>query len=145
MKRLALIVLTLVFLSPGASEAATEKSPFVTTGFGWCMISDRGGIGCSSPAIPSVTDGYAGIRRRGRAFLGDVGNPLTKRPLPMPKRLRNGDRWVKRGVTCRWRQGKLTCRNRSGHGFWLTKRAYRVFGPASISDGSDTQHLSAGR
>lgn len=122
-----LFALTLALLIPASSDAKTHRAPMVTTAFGWCMIKDGGGIGCASPAIPSVTDGYAWMRRRGKVRLGDTGNPITKKPLRPPfPRLRKGDRWVKRGVTCRMMRG-LKCWNRAGHGFKLTRRQFRIW------------------
>jgi hypothetical protein len=123
---LPLVLLTLVAL-PASAEGKTYRSSYVITPTGWCMIKDGGGVGCSSPSIPAMTDGYAWMKRRGKVQLGDTGNPITKRPLKPPfPRLRKGDRWIKRGITCRIQRG-LKCRNRAGHGFRLTNRSYRIW------------------
>lgn len=130
MKKLTLGILVGLMLMAGGSsvaEGATYKSDMVTTAFGWCMIKSGGGIGCSSPAIPSMTDGYAWMRKRGKVSLGDTGNPITTKPLKPPfPHLRRGDRWVKRGITCLSSRG-VKCWNRAGHGFRLTKGDFRVW------------------
>ncbi|HEY7421272.1 MAG TPA: DUF6636 domain-containing protein [Gaiellaceae bacterium] len=46
--------------------------------------------------------------------------------LPSSRVLRYGSRWTHAGITCRSRTRGLTCRNRAGHGFFLSRRhSYR--------------------
>jgi hypothetical protein len=130
-KAISILILGLAFLAAPSAQAKTVRSQVALAPTGTCMISAAGGIGCFGDAVPaSYTDGYLWLRKRGKALIREAGGllaPVTSRPV----RLRNGDRWVKRGIKCRWQRGRLTCRNRSGHGFWLTKRAYRVLPPAA--------------
>ncbi|HTU14221.1 MAG TPA: hypothetical protein VMF31_03415 [Solirubrobacterales bacterium] len=125
-----LLLSALLVLSTSAvAEAKTYRANMVIAPTGWCMIKAGGGIGCSSPAIPAMTDGYAWIRKQGRTHLGDTGNlisPVSSELPSNPPQLRRGDRWNKRGVRCRVIPGGIKCSN-GKHGFRLKKRGYRVW------------------
>jgi hypothetical protein len=64
-----------------------------------------------------------GMTVRGKAHpvcAGDTGyNPLS--PI-----LRYGHRWKHGGFTCHSRRKGLTCSNRAGHGFFLSRKRWRV-------------------
>lgn len=127
MKRLLPTALMLALLFAGAAEARTVRADVVIAPTGTCMIRAGGGIGCFGDAVPAkYTDGYIWIRRAGRARLSESGGTLAP-TTGAPKRLGRGDRWVKRGVICRWGSGAMTCRNRQGRGFRLTRKSYRVW------------------
>ena len=51
-----------------------------------------------------------------------VGNIATEVPV-----LAYGRSWSSEGFRCRSRRSGLTCRNQSGHGFFLSKQAQRIF------------------
>ncbi len=128
MKRWPFIALLVILIPVGHAEAKTYRSNMITTGFGWCMIKAGGGIGCSSPAIPAVTDGYAYLYRRGRTHYGDTGDlisPSWVQPTN-PPRLGKRDYWIKRGIVC-YRYRGIECWNKGRHGFVLTRRHYRDF------------------
>lgn len=64
-----------------------------------------------------------GMTVRGKAHpvcVGDTGyNPLS--PI-----LRYGHRWKHRGFTCHSKRKGLTCSNRAGHGFFLSRKHWSV-------------------
>jgi len=63
------------------------------------------------------------MRPSGRVWVGFVAaNVATDVPV-----LKYGKTWVSHGVRCTSRQSGLTCRNRSGHGFFLSHGSQRVF------------------
>lgn len=117
----------LALLLAGPAEAKTYRGPIVQVPTGICMIKADGGVGCFGRAVPAeFTDGYLWMRKHGRVHHGDSGGslaPISDRPV----RLRPGDRWVKRRIRCRVIQGGVQCQNRSGHGFRLRIRRYRVW------------------
>jgi hypothetical protein len=105
------------FLTPSGNIACnvgrlgpTTRSPF--------------GIGC---AVFSKTTA-AGIgtwwmRRTGPAASGYIqANPATEYP-----KLAYGRRYTWHGITCASAATGLTCRNASGHGFFLSRQRQRVF------------------
>jgi hypothetical protein len=63
------------------------------------------------------------MHTRGRAASGYVqANPATEYP-----KLGYGRRYTWRGITCVSATTGLTCRNASGHGFFLSRRRQRIF------------------
>jgi len=65
--------------------------------------------------------GYADIARRGRAKVGTAcigGLPFA---FDGARTLRYGKSVTHRGITCTSRKSGLRCRNRSGHGFRLSR------------------------
>jgi hypothetical protein len=59
----------------------------------------------------------------GRAHVAFVvANIATEVPV-----LRYGRTWSWRGIQCTSRRAGLTCRNRSGHGWFLSRRWQRIF------------------
>lgn len=130
MKRFILAVTLLVALCVIPAEAKVFKTNYTTSPAGWCSIKAGGGIGCESAAIPAFTDGFAWVRKRGRAHLGDTGDLIAPTwsiaSSGNAARLRPGDRWNKRGIRCRAIAGGIKCSN-GQHGFKLMKRSYRLF------------------
>jgi hypothetical protein len=47
--------------------------------------------------------------------------------LPHARVLRYGQRWQGGAFSCMSRRTGLTCRNRSRHGFFLSRTSWRVF------------------
>lgn len=127
MKRHALVLAVAALLLAPSAEAATSRAPIVQVPTGICMIHANGGIGCFGTVVPARwTDGYLHLRKRGKVRMGDAGGllaPVSSRP----KRLRKGDRWVKRGVRCRVISGGVKCQNRARRGFRLRKQNYRTW------------------
>ena len=81
-------------------------------------------IGC---AVYSLTDkrGLATwwMKATGPALSGRFqANPATEYP-----KLGYGRRYTWRGITCVSATTGLTCRNASGHGFFLSRRRQRIF------------------
>jgi hypothetical protein len=60
----------------------------------------------------------------GRAAAQCAGDTVADRRLPV---LGYGSTWRRGRFTCVSRRPGLTCRNRSGHGFFLSRGAWRVF------------------
>ena len=64
-----------------------------------------------------------GLRTRGKASVVCTSGAIN---FPPQRTLRYGAAWRPPGFTCRSRRKGLTCRNRSGHGFFLSRaRSYR--------------------
>jgi hypothetical protein len=63
------------------------------------------------------------MKPTGRANVRNVvANIATEVPV-----LRYGRTWRWRGIACTSRRAGLTCRNRSGHGFFLSRARQRIF------------------
>lgn len=63
------------------------------------------------------------MRPRGRSTVVCAGDTAVDRRA---KALRYGSKWLRGGFTCTSRKIGLRCRNRSGHGFFLSRaHAYR--------------------
>ena len=63
------------------------------------------------------------MRVTGRVQVGRViGDPATDYP-----KLRYGRTWTWHGIRCKSERRGLTCRNRSAHGFFLSRGSQRVF------------------
>ena len=85
---------------------------------------------CSAKGIPRPSTGHQGgdpfvvLGRKGRAQLV----LLSQREFPEgnPRTLRNGTVWNRGGVKCTVFR-KVTCTNRSGHGFMIGNGKYRSF------------------
>lgn len=60
----------------------------------------------------------------GRAAAECAGDTVADQRLPV---LRYGSTWRRGRFTCVSRRSGLTCRNRSGRGFFLSRGAWRVF------------------
>jgi hypothetical protein len=60
---------------------------------------------------------------KGRSSVVCAGDTVVNRRAPA---LRYGSKWSRAGFTCTSRKSGLRCRNRSGHGFFLSRaRSYR--------------------
>jgi hypothetical protein len=82
-------------------------------------------IGCAVYSRTSPSRGLATwwMRTTGRAQLGYIlADPATDYP-----KLAYGRRYAWHGVTCASASTGLTCRNRSGHGFFLSRERQRIF------------------
>jgi hypothetical protein len=64
------------------------------------------------------------LRRHGRAHALCHGDTVLDAHARV---LRYGRRWQRAGLTCTSRRSGLTCRNRAGHGFRLSRQAQRRF------------------
>ena len=120
----ALLVTVVGLSSTSSAVGKTYRTGMVSHPYGWCMISDEGGIGCNGDALPGITDGYFHLTRKGRPTLKENGGVITAKPIGRPGNMRRGDRWAKRGVACRLKRG-LVCRAPSGHGFKIWRYGYR--------------------
>ena len=128
-KRLAATTFVLFAIVAGSADARAVDSDVIIAPTGACMISDLGGgIACFGEAVPSTyTDGYLGLRRSGKTYLGEAGGMLTGSPDAWDTpRVHRGDRWNRRGVRCRVIPGGIKCFN-GRHGFRLKKHGYRTF------------------
>jgi len=100
-------------------------------------------IGCAYNASPTflrcdVRSGLKPVPRR-KCELDWTGLEMgpTRRPtpscagdtamLPNAPVLRYGSTWRKGGFACRSRTTGLRCTNRAGHGFTLSRQAWRIF------------------
>jgi hypothetical protein len=64
------------------------------------------------------------MRPTGRAWHRAVAANIETEGL---HRLAYGRSWARLGITCTSRAVGLTCRNRSGHGFFLSRERQRIF------------------
>ena len=80
------------------------------------------------PAHPSscTVDYGQGVElsRRGRAKYVCAGDTVLGLNVPT---LRYGQTWSRGGVTCTSRSTGLTCRNKSGRGFFMSRERTRLF------------------
>ena len=94
--------------------------------------SPSGGIHCraSGDALlctvltPRYSNGAFGTVDQRSASVGPVDEPGTGDPKTV---LHYGQRWHRRGLSCTMRKSGITCRNRRGHGFFLSKATQRAF------------------
>jgi hypothetical protein len=132
---LALTVVAAASLAAAAS-AADVPVPVVEAGF----VTPSGNIACNaghqyrtsrallsctvfSLARPSRGQRIWSLFVRGRPLVGwIVGNAATDLPT-----LGYGRQWAWRGFRCMSARRGLTCRNRSGHGFFLSRQSQRLF------------------
>jgi hypothetical protein len=66
----------------------------------------------------------ASMAPRGKAGPTCAGDTVYDRSAPV---LAYGKSWFYGGITCASRATGLTCRNRDGHGFFLSRQSWRVF------------------
>lgn len=80
------------------------------------------------PKPAACTEGVWGravsARPRGRAGVGCIGDTVIEPRAPV---LAYGQRWRRGGFTCRSRVSGLTCTNRDGHGWFLSRERSRLF------------------
>lgn len=128
-----LVALALVFAPAAKFPGLLVQGGFTTpSGNIACNVGRLGpgtkgplGIGCS---VYSKTDPKRGLSAwwmatSGRARFGYIqANPATDYP-----KLGYGRSYSWHGIRCSSASTGLTCRNRSGHGFFLSRERQRVF------------------
>jgi hypothetical protein len=130
MIRLVVVLASLVVVG----AAAAVPTPIVETGF----MTPSGNIACNagtnsgkkllactlfSSGTPNKGNRIWAMFVRGRVQVGFVkGDPATDYP-----KLSYGRTWTWHAIKCRSTRTGLTCRNRSGHGFFLSRGSQRVF------------------
>ncbi len=131
------LILTTIALLAGAAPAFGASSP----GF----RSPSGNIVCAQNEVAVDCDLRAttnGRPPRPPSCLFDYGYRYRIYPgLPRGRRLCTSDAlddtglptlgygrsWTRAGITCASRRSGVTCRNRAGHGFFLSRARQRVF------------------
>jgi hypothetical protein len=109
--------------SPGPRD---QPRPFLE-----CVI--RSGLKPAPPRRPCAEGGYAGDRvhmfATGRTYVPScAGDPGAAVGLKLGARvLGYGKTWSGGGLSCRSAFTGLTCRNKSGHGFFLSRARWRRF------------------
>jgi len=140
MYRLSLIVAVVPPSPPSCSDRRRPRStaPFKTPSGNIVCGYGGGSIGCGiktglKPAPKNTCHDldYSGkrmsVRTTGTAVIdlcaGDPGPFLLEAKAPV---LAYGSKWRGGGITCASRRSGLTCTNRSGHGFFMSRtRSYR--------------------
>jgi hypothetical protein len=127
------VVLALAFAAPAQAFLLQFRTPTANIG---CVFSSEPGskgpyLRCDilsglKPKPRRACDldltGFA-MNPRGRAAVVCAGDTAVDRRA---KVLRYGARWSRGGFTCTSRRTGLRCRNRSGHGFFLSRaHSYR--------------------
>ena len=109
-------------------------APIVKTGF----LTPTGNVDCNAgpadgrPVIACTVFSEASPTRGQRVWAMGVtgrvvvGYLLANAATDLP-RLGYGRPWRWRGIVCRSALGGLTCENREGHGFFLSRSSQRVF------------------
>jgi hypothetical protein len=118
------------FKTPSGNIVCYHSSPDDRPVFIACGI--KSGLKPAPPRRPCSEGGYAGDRvtmtATGRvevpACAGDPGAMVGAPTAPV---LGYGKTWSGGGISCRSTFAGLTCRNRSGHGFFLSRVRYRIF------------------
>ena len=97
---------------------------FMECGIKSGLVGARASTGCK-PGDSGQNRVYVPARGRGALTLcaGDPG-PFLYVHAPV---LRYGQAWRGGGITCTSARSGLTCRNRGGHGFFLSRQHWRVF------------------
>ena len=108
--------------SPGPVD---RPVPFIGCGI-------KSGLKPAPPRRPCSEGGYAGDRvimtATGRVTVpACAGDPGALVGAPTARVLGYGKTWSGDGISCRSTFAGLTCRNRSGHGFFLSRARYRTF------------------
>jgi hypothetical protein len=95
-------------------------------GYVRCDIRDRTWSTRRPSGCPRHSDYGQGLylRERGRRGRVVCAGDTT---LGVGRRLAYGHRIRRFGITCTSTQRGMTCRNRRGHGFFLSRRGYRLF------------------
>ena len=130
MVRLLIVLVALV----AVGSAAAVPTPIVQTGF----VTPSGNIVCNagtnsgkkllactliSSGTPHKGNKVWAMFVRGGVQVGFVmGDPATDYP-----KLAYGRTWTWHGFRCQSARTGLTCRNRSGHGFFLSRASQRLF------------------
>ena len=130
MVRLLIVLASLV----AVGTATAVPTPIVETGF----KTPSGNIACNAgtnsgkkllactlltSGTPNKGNRVWAMFERGRVQVGFVkGDPATDYP-----KLAYGKAWTWHGIRCRSARTGLTCRNRSRHGFFLSRASQRVF------------------
>jgi hypothetical protein len=138
--RKPVIAITLVCAAAAPAALATSPPPTSHARF-WQNHAQTAACGkrikqrsfqllCAAKGVPRPRSGHQGgdpfvvLGRTGKAHLV----LLTQREFPAgdAKKLRNGTVWNRGGVKCTVFK-KVTCTNRSGHGFMIGDGKYRSF------------------
>lgn len=84
------------------------------------------GSGLRPPPRRSCDNDWVGtsLGTTGRGAPTCAGDTISG---PRSKVLAYGSKWVRGGLVCRSAKTGLTCRNRGGHGFFLSRLSWRVF------------------
>ena len=116
------------------TAAAAAPSSFQTPSHGIACALQGGTLRCDVRSLrhpaprPASCDLDFGdsvlLARHGRARWLCHGDTVLD---PRARVLRYGRTWRRGGLTCTSRRTGLTCRNRSGHGFRLSRQAQRRF------------------
>jgi hypothetical protein len=121
---LAMSVLTIAMIAPSSASAAYFRTPSGNIICGTGPQALRGAVSCT---VLSEGDARGqkvwAMRRRGRVrvFRSNSNAPVEVRVL------RYGQTYRGFGIRCASRKRGLTCRNRSRHGFFLSRERQRVF------------------
>lgn len=136
MRAALIVVLALVLAAPAEAILVQFRTPSANIGCVYSSEPGRGGpyLRCDilsglkpKPARPKGctldwTFGYQ-MSSTGRARTVCAGDTAVNRRA---KPVRYGSKWSRGGLTCISRRTGLRCKNRSGHGFLLSKRhSYR--------------------
>jgi hypothetical protein len=107
---------------------ARFQSPTKAIACGINIKLEGGGITCFAPYLPhKMLDGYVKLNPRGKAKLGERGDDPWLPSAHHVATLHYGDRWSGAGVHCSMATSGLTCKNRSHHGFFLSRQKQRYF------------------
>lgn len=134
---LSLVTAAAVLVPAAAAHAQLQKANNIrspTSNITCGVVKGTGpksGVWCFAKYLPASagTDGYIGLRRRGQSYTGEAKSfhgYKTKRV-----ELDYGDTWEPRygaqGISCRMLAAALTCTNRDGRGFRLSKEKVTKF------------------
>jgi hypothetical protein len=127
-------VLALALAAPAAAVVVQFRTPSsnigclfsteATLGGGYIRCDILSGLKPKPPRRGCDLDqtGYE-LSPRGRATIVCAGDTAVNRRA---RTLRYGSKWTRGGFTCASRKTGLRCRNRSGHGFFLSRaHSYR--------------------
>jgi hypothetical protein len=90
------------------------------------IVCDAEGLPRPKHSDPNGGDPFVQIAAHGRPQLGLMSQRIVEGGNN-PVTLAAGTTWSKLGVTCRIKTSKVTCTNKSGHGFGIGKNLYKTF------------------
>ncbi|MGZ8695623.1 MAG: DUF6636 domain-containing protein [Gaiellaceae bacterium] len=130
----AMLVATAASASPGALHSRTFRTPSknISCAYYPASVSGTAVFRCDllsglkpRPRTKCEVDGTgASMGPRGRAGPTCAGDTVYDPRAPV---LAYGSTWTLAGLSCTSKQTGLTCRNRDGHGFFLSRASWRVF------------------
>ncbi len=133
MRALLPVVVLLLALPAGASAwSITTPSKNISCGDlpggkVQCLVFESTWARRDCTQVKAVGYGTVGRRGRARVAVGCFGGLPFDPGRGAPRILRYGKSTTHRGVTCTSRKSGLRCRNRSGHGFTLSRARGRRF------------------